>query len=388
MNKLSSSNFLIKRFVFCSFIGLFFLIPLYFTQSEESSEFAQVIPGKAFHFPKDHGAHPEFKTEWWYFTGHLQDEFNHLFGFQWTVFRVSLPRFQPSNLTSPSNNFVSRWRSKNLYFAHFAVSDLENKKFYYSDQSGRDGEINLAGSSAETFKVWLPGFQGELKENQLILQAKDSEKLIDLKMLLPESVLLQGEGGYSPKSKEKGKASYYYSIPNLSVKGILQIQKKQFQVSGKAWMDHEFGSNQLSESQSGWDWFGIPLQNRSALMIYRLRDKKDRSKVFILGTYLNEKGERYPLQSNQIQLTYSNFWKSKKTKGEYPLSWEIRIPDHQIFLKAKADFEDQELITEQTTQVIYWEGSISVEGRVGEEAVSSKGYLEMTGYAESFEKKI
>lgn len=344
-------------------------------------DFAAVVPGREFQFPRDHGAHPEFQTEWWYFTGHIQDETGKVYGFQWTVFRAAL---QPSGAESRPS---SPWRAGQVYLGHLALSDLEKRRFAFEESAAR-GAMNLAGSSEKEFEVWLPGFSARPSEGSTRIQAERGDLRLDLQVRLPTQAWLQGQGGYSPKSKEAGKASYYYSLPNLAVQGTLRKSGQETKVQGSAWMDHEFGSGQLGPEQSGWDWMGLPLGNGEALMVYRLRDRQDPSQDFLYGGFYKKEGEWQTLSSGQLRLEAGASWKSPRSGGNYPLEWRIQAPDLNLDLKVRAAFADQELDTRKSTQVTYWEGSVDVSGRANGREVKSKGYLEMTGYARDFEQDL
>lgn len=341
-----------------------------------AQEFSSVVPGRTWSFPQDHGAHPDFKTEWWYFTGHLQSKQGLRFGFQWTVFRSAL--LKPGEAVAGK----SAWRARDLYFGHLAISDLDTKKFYYEESASR-GALNLAGSSAEGFKVWLPGFRGSSEGETMRLQAQRGDLRLDLRLEEKLPPVLHGSSGYSPKSTEAGRASYYYTMVPLSSAGTLAIGGKEFSVSGQGWMDHEFGSGQLGTSQTGWDWFGLPLGTKGALMIYRLRDPQRGD--YLSGTYINAEAEVFPLNAGEIELKSSQTWKSSTSQASYPLHWEIRIPRFALNLNINASFPPQELVTKRSTQITYWEGSVTVRGKIGAHDVDTMGYLEMTGYAKPME---
>lgn len=347
----------------------------------QAADFAAVTPGRSFQFPRDHGAHPEFQTEWWYFTGHLQDGAGKIYGFQWTVFRSALGG--PLAESQPS----SPWRAQQIFLGHLAISDLQGRSFAFEESSAR-GALNLAGASDKDFEVWLPGFSARGSAGSTRLQAQRGELKLDLRLSLPTQVWLQGQGGYSPKSREAGKASYYYSVPNLKVSGRIEKGGKEIEVQGQAWMDHEFGSGQLGPEQSGWDWMGLPLGEGEALMVYRLRDRKDPGRDFIYGGFYKKEGEWQALNAQDFKIESGSLWKSPRSGGSYPLEWRVQAPALKLDLKVRADFTDQELDTRKSTQVIYWEGSVDVSGRSGEREVKSKGYLEMTGYARDFEQDL
>jgi predicted secreted hydrolase len=344
--------------------------------TSRAADFAPVVPGRTWSFPRDHGAHPDFKTEWWYFTGHLSDPSGRTFGFQWTVFRSAV-----APEAAPSSGEASAWRASQLYFGHAAVSDLEPRRFFYAEEAAR-GALGLAAASPEKFQIHLPGFAAKPDDGLWRLQAHRGDLDLELSMPAPPEVLPHGQAGYSPKAEESGYASYYYSVPRLPLHGSIRIQKRSYTVTGEAWMDHEFGSGQLASHQSGWDWLGLPLGGKAALMVYRLRDRRDPQRDFLSGTYVDGDGNAHPLKGSDLRLTASAPWRSPRTGATYPLEWRVEIPAQGVELRVTAAFPDQELDTRRSTQVIYWEGSVTVKGKIAELAVDSRGYLEMTGYAE------
>jgi predicted secreted hydrolase len=326
-------------------------------------------------FPRDHGTHEAYKTEWWYFTGHLRTQEGRTFGFQWTVFRNGLDGDERNGPGS------SAWRARQIYLGHLAVSDLDNKRFYYFDNAFR-AALGLAGGLPEGLSVRLPRFRAHQEGERLSLTADGGGLAFELSMILNAAPVLHGDGGFSKKSADGGNFSYYYSLPQLRPSGNLTIGGEIFDVSGTAWMDHEFSSGQLSKTQTGWDWMGLPLSDKSSLMIYRLRDERGPAHDYLSGTYVDEMGTVHPLEAGAIRLTSGSPWKSPRSGARYPLAWEVEVPAHGISLKVRADLPDQELDTFRSTQVTYWEGSVSVAGTIGPGSVNSRGYLEMTGYAE------
>ncbi len=351
-----------------------FLIILFlflFTLPTTSRTFTPVVPSYPFSFPKDHASHPDFKTEWWYFTGHFQSEEGKTYGFQWTIFRTAL--------NEKDLEKKCLWCGNQVYLGHTALSDLNENKFYYDQGISRELEP-LTSASQKKFEVKLPRYSGKSNDQNWTIQNSNAQFSYELELKMPDQVLLHGDKGYAPKSKEIGKASYYYSVPHIPLQGVLDFQGKKMKVQGRAWMDHEFASSALSENQKGWDWFGLPLTSKSSLMLYRLRDKLDSKQDFIFATYVNEQGQQFTLSREDINLTALKIWKSKKSKSIYPIQWKIEIPKHFLNIQVSAHIENQELDTQESTRVTYWEGSVGVQGFSGDAKIESKGYLEMTGY--------
>lgn len=363
-------------------LALIFFLPLAVVQPSVAADYAPVVPGRAWEFPRDHGAHPEFKTEWWYFTGHLRSKDGRRFGFQWTVFRSAL---RPPGGPLPAGS--SAWRAEQVFLGHLALSNLDKKSFIFEENAARSA-LGLAGAEPGRFKVWLPGFSAEDGEEGWQIRAEGRDLEILLRLTPSAEVLLHGDRGYSPKSQEVGRASYYYSLTKLSTSGLLRLQDQALEVNGEAWMDHEFGSGQLAETQGGWDWMGLPLGGKSALMVYRLRDRVDSARDYLSGTYVDAEGRAHRLAAGDIQLKPLEYWTSPRSGGKYPIVWQVALPAHRLELRVTAAFPDQELDTRKSTQVVYWEGSVAVRGKAGDQAIDSRGYLEMTGYAGDFDKKL
>ena len=344
-----------------------------------SAEYKKALPGYRFQFPRDHASHDQFKTEWWYYTGHLKSKSGKDYGFELTFFRVGL---DPDIDTSRK-----AWSLKNVYLAHFAVSDLAGKKFIYSQKLNRSG-LNVAGARSDIpyvfNELWSMKFLGE----KVILTARDKGYAIDLILSPEKKPVVHGVDGVSQKASCKGCASHYYSMTRLKAEGIIFVDGKSETVSGQAWMDHEFGSNQLTEEQTGWDWFSIQLDNSEEIMLYVMRRKDGTIDVNSSGTIVFKDGSSLHLTKNQFQIENKKIWKSTKTGGAYPVVWKVSIPSRKIELRLVSYMEDQELVTKELTGVVYWEGAVSVEGNVADKTVKGKAYVEMTGYAEPFKQRI
>ncbi len=354
-----------------------------------SDEFKRALPGKVFSFPQDHFSHPEFKTEWWYYSGHLQSQTpdKKSYGYQLTFFR--------SALRSETKNQKSKWSIQNLYFAHLALTDESKKKFEYREKISR-GSLGEAGAltyikDGSPFRVWAEDWSAELKgvgmENHLL---KGGNKDLGIEfMLTPEkNPVIHGQNGISQKAECEGCASHYYSISHLKTEGKIFLEGKELLVQGISWMDHEFGSNQLQEYQAGWDWFSIRLDNQMEIMFYQIRHKDGKIDPYSSGTIIFPDGKYQHLPKEGFQVEVLDQWKSRKSGAIYPSKWRITIPDHRTELLLTPTAKDQELITKESTRVTYWEGSVKVEGKYQNNLVKGMGYVELTGYAKSLSGKI
>ena len=354
-----------------------------------AEEFKRALPGRTFSFPQDHFSHPEFKTEWWYYSGHLQseDRDKKSYGYQLTFFRTGLRR--------ETKNQKSKWSIQNLYFAHLAITDESKKKFEYLEKISR-GSLGEAGAlpykpGEKTFRIWIEDWAIEGKGPAMqdhFVKAGDKEFGIEL-MLTPEkNPVIHGQNGVSQKAEGEGCASHYYSITRLKAEGKIFLKNMEIPVQGISWMDHEFGSSQLREYQVGWDWFSIQLNNGMDLMFYQIRHHDGKIDPYSSGTIIFPNGNHQPLSLKDFQIEALEKWKSRKSGATYPARWIVKIPPHQIEMLLTPTVKDQELITKESTRVTYWEGSVKVEGRCGNDPAKGVGYAELTGYAKSFSKGI
>ncbi len=345
-----------------------------------AKEFAVAEPGYRYVFPRDHGPHPAFQTEWWYYTGHLTAESGRTYGYQLTFFRRGID-------AAAVRNNPSKWALKNVFLAHFAVTDHTQRKFHYAEKANRPG-VATAGADSKRFKVWNGPWSAEERDGVMVLSAVADDRSILLRLKPSREPVVHGPDGVSLKGPGKGQTSHYYSMTRMETTGTLTLNNRLETVTGLSWMDHEFGSNQLAEEQVGWDWFGLHLDNGMDLMLYRIRRADGTVEPVSSGTLIQADGRAIHLPREAFGYSIRDVWTSPKTKTVYPSRWVITVPDQGIELMLTPTVPDQELVTTQSTRVTYWEGSVSVKGRVGEVAVSGNGYAELTGYAESLGKRF
>jgi len=354
------------------------LFPCQWRPCAASKGFLQAIHSRAFHFPEDHGDHPGFQTEWWYYTGNLVSEGGWPFGYQLTFFRVQLKPYAVGTGSS--------WRTNQLYFAHLALSDLKKSEFLTAEKAGR-GAMGIGGVSSDRDAVrvflhsWESVIQGEIHQ----LRADSDRFGIDLRLVCEKPPVLHGNGGLSRKGKAQGQASYYYTLTRMGSRGILKLGNETFTVTGSSWMDHEFSSNVLSAHQVGWDWMGLQLSGNRELMLYVLRHEDGSIDPFSSGTLVREDGSAVHLPEEAFVIKPKDFWESKASGARYPSGWQVDILPHGISLHVTPNLKNQELTTTQSTQVTYWEGSVKVKGTAHGEMVTGSGYVELTGYAGEFE---
>ena len=324
-------------------------------------------------FPADHGAHPAFQTEWWYFTGNVSAPGGRELGYQLTFFRTGLA----IKAAVPENP----WSVRDLYLAHLAVTDGERDRFHWTERASRAGP-GLAGAREGRLEVWLRDWKAQWQGDAIVLTARSGDMGLDLTLTPRKPPVLHGEEGLSVKGPGTRQASWYTSITDLGTEGTVKIPgEDRLRVSGKSWFDHEFGSNQLAADQQGWDWFGLHLSDGTELMIYQIRKTDGTFEPSSSGTLISADGSWEPLSGSEIDVQAAGTWKSAHSGGEYPSGWTIRIPRKEIKINVTPVVKDQELSTEATAGITYWEGAVRLEGLRGGETVIGAGYVELTGYA-------
>ncbi len=331
----------------------------------ETPKFAQVEPKTELRFPRDFGAHPDFRTEWWYATGWLQTPDGKPLGFQVTFFR-SATDHDPRN--------TSRFAPKQLIVAHAALSDPALGKLQHDQKIARAG-FGLAEASTATTDVTLGDWRMRRQANgSYLVELPARDFRFSLVLTPTQPLLLQGERGYSRKGPKPDQASYYYSEPHLAVSGTITRQGKPVAVSGQAWLDHEWSTTVLDPRAVGWDWVGANLDDGSALMAFRIRTAD--GQTLWQHAMLRERGGRQRQFGNDaVRFRPLRQWQSPRTRATYPVEIELDVDGRRWRLRPLQD--DQELDSRESTGAVYWEGAVTLE-QDGRRA--GRGYLEMTGY--------
>jgi predicted secreted hydrolase len=354
--------------------------------SGAGSGFAQVSEPRTFEFPRDHGAHPDYRQEWWYVTGNLDAANGERFGFELTFFRFALepPPKRVSESTAPvrvvpvtSADGESSWRTREIYMAHFAISDIARGRFRFSQKLSR-GAVELAGAEMPPLHVWVDDWSLAAVASDDVrwrLRAAQNgyELTLDTQALLQP--VLNGDRGFSRKSGESGAASYYYSIPRVAVHGQLLRDGKPLDVHGLAWVDREWGSGPLDR---GWDWFALQLGDGSSLMFYALRSDDGQRDPNSAGTWTSSGGPSRKLSSDEVQIEVLDHWTNARG-DRYPSHWRVRVPSVGVDVEVRPALQNQEL----TASTRYWEGAVDVtaaSGAAGHEP-DGRGYVELVGYA-------
>lgn len=334
-------------------------------------EYRQALPGYRYQFPRDHFEHPEFRTEWWYYTGNIHAHNGHRYGFELVFFRQG--EHQGEHRGEPDN--PSAWRVDDLYLAHLALTDIDAGRFRYYKRLNRAGP-GLAGASFQQARVWNGNWESKWEKDSGVqtLSVVAEEIRFNLKLTPRKPPVIHGENGVSQKAPGPGKASCYVSFPRLEVAGMLNGDA----VVGTAWMDHEWFTHQLEPNQQGWDWFSVQLQSGADLMLFELRHTDGAVDALSSGTYIAPDGSATHLKRADFQLQPLGYWTSPKTGARYPIKWRITVLPLKLTLECAAAIPAQELVSEDAASPTYWEGAVTYTG--GSPGV---GYLEMTGYGKA-----
>lgn len=343
------------------------------------AEWQTALPGWTYVFPRDHGNHPGFKTEWWYFTGNLVSPDGRAFGYQLTFFRQGVgSNFEPSE---------SRFVTRDIKLAHFAVTDKAADSFLFFQKVSR-GAYGEAGFADGHRLAWIDDWSCELLPSLAVdgravrdrfrIRARVDAVALDLTLTAVKPPVIHGSDGVSQKAAGAGRASHYYSLTRLLSEGTLTLNNAEVSVSGLSWFDHEWATNQLAKNQVGWDWFSLQFVDGSELMLFQLRNEAGEPDPFSAGTFIAASGETIAVVD--FVLTPTKFWRNQDRTGNYPVAWRIEIPKLDLDLQVTATKEDQEL---RLQPVVYWEGAVRAKGTRKGLSLEASGYLEMTGYAGS-----
>ena len=326
------------------------------------------VPGYQITFPQDYLAHYDFRTEWWYFTGNLRGKDGREFGYQLTFFRYG---YRPPRKRIPVS---SRFVVDDLKFAHFTVTDISNKRFYYDSRVSR-GAFGEAGFGNANRLAWIDDWELSFGSD-FYLNASSERYSIDLHLKPVKPPVLQGENGLSQRAEGEGRASYYYSITRLFSSGSIRIGNDTYEASGSSWFDREWATKQLGEDEVGWNWFAIQLSDGSDLMLGEIRLKNGGINPHSCGKWVDVNGSATNLGVGDFNLTSTKFWQSPSTKANYPVEWRLQIPRLNLELMITPRVENQEL----NLSVVYWEGAIKLRGQREHKPIDGVGYMELTGY--------
>ncbi len=329
----------------------------------------EATPGRPIVLPADHASHPDYKIEWWYYTGNLDAGGGQRLGYQLTFFRIGV---------DPVPVNPSRWAVRDLYMTHLALTDVTGRTYRFTERMNRAGP-GWAGASTTAYRVWNEDWEAVLGPDGVHhLTARTADFGLDLTLDERRPAVLHGDHGYSRKGAAPANASHYYSLTRMPTRGTITLGGRAFAVTGLSWMDHEFGTSFLEREQVGWDWFSIQLDDGRDLMIFQLRRADGSIDPRSSGTLVEPDGKAIPITvADGFRLTPGRTWTSAASGARYPVAWTIDIPARRLTLAVTAAVNDQELRAANGSGVTYWEGAIDVTGQ----GIRGRGYLEMTGYA-------
>ncbi len=352
-------------------IKLLCILLAFFSFSAHGQQYVPALPGYHYEFPRDHFSHPDYQTEWWYYTGNLRAKDGHRFGFELTFFRQGVSR------TSNS----SPWYVHDLYMAHLALSDVSGGKYYAVERLNRAGP-GIAGVNAASKIVWNSDWQTNIRPDLHTLHGIGENFRFDLNVIPEKPPIIHGTDGVSQKSQGAGHASHYISFTRMASTGTVELNGAQYKVDGDTWMDHEFFSDSIGGDEVGWDWLSVQLGDNTELMLYRLRHKDGSVDPYSSGTYVDGQGKTLHLSLHDFSMTPSGVaYTGPKTGARYPIGWSIAIPELKLQIDISTPLKNQEFVSRYGPS--YWEGAIDAVGSRDGKAVGGTGYLEMTGYSDS-----
>ncbi|MBC7603269.1 MAG: carotenoid 1,2-hydratase [Ramlibacter sp.] len=324
------------------------------------------LPAMTLVFPRDHGSHPDLRTEWWYITGQARSG-DREFGFQVTFFRSRIDATQA---------MTSRFAAKQIVFAHAALTDVQGRKLLHDQRIAREG-FDVALAAEGDAHVRLRDWSLDRSSGGYAAKVTSTDFALDLQCAPTQPLLLQGKQGLSRKGPMESQASYYYSEPQLAVTGSIVLRGQRMAIEGKAWLDHEWSRELLHADAVGWDWIGMNLDDGSALTAFRLR-RQDGTTIWDGGSFRAKGASTYVFSQGEVVFSPQRKWASPISGATYPVEWIVRTPAD--FYTVKALVDNQELDSRASTGAIYWEGLSDLFDSNGKRV--GRGYLEMTGYSQ------
>jgi predicted secreted hydrolase len=347
----------------------------------ELAGFARATEPPRLRFPRDHGAHPEFRTEWWYATGNVATDAGRRFGVQLVFFRHALAA--PDGAAPPR---AASLAARETILAHAAVTDVDGGRFVFAERLGRvaAGLAGVVGPAAnQPFRVWCADWSAAAHAAgdgflPLTLAVRDEEFSFELTVGTGKPLVLQGDRGLSRKSAEPGNASIYYSLTRVPIAGTIAVGGARHDVRGDAWIDREWSTSALGAEQVGWDWFSLQLDDGSDVMWYQLRRRDGTREPWSRGSVVARDGTATPLEPANVDADPTGAWTAADGAATYPARWTLRARGTEPF-----ELDVTPLLADQELRVLvrYWEGAVAVRGTRAGRPVTGRGYLEMTGYA-------
>lgn len=341
--------------------------------------FERARPGYDYQFPRDYFEHPEFQSEWWYYTGNLATTEGRRFGFELTFFRAGLDSRRKG---------AGTWDFDQVYLAHFVVADIEAGRTLKTERINRAGP-GIAGASHDKRTIWNGNWNVSFLPDDPLRPAQRmwagvEGVSVSLSLAPSKPVVVHGVDGISRKARGPGRASHYLSFTRLLASGVVEIDGSEHEVTGLAWMDHEFFTNSLSSDQVGWDWMSVQLDDGTDLMLYGIRETGGLRSAFSSGTLVEPDGQASHLEAEDFRMLPGRTWRSEETGAAYPVEWAVEVPRLGLRLEVRPLLDAQEIFSERGFTPTYWEGPVTYSGERDGQAVTGRGYLEMTGYDKPF----
>jgi len=349
----------------------------------DHSDYLSVTGPCNLEFPKDHGPHPGYRTEWWYYTGNLTSLDGKRYGFQFTFFRtqISPPGYEQN---WPQN--ASAWRTQHIYLGHAAITDISGKRHLQAERVAR-AALGLAGGvqKEDTTDIFINDWSLHIALDSHRLKAFADDFALELTLVPHKPPVLHGDAGYSRKGSAPRRASCYYSFTRLKANGTVYLAGQPVSVQGASWMDHEFSTAALEPELVGWDWFSLQLSDNTEIMFFLLREDDGKMNPVSSGSVVDASGAIHHLVKDDFKVDVLKTWKSPQTNAVYPTQWRVQIHPLSIDLTVSPNLSDQEMQTLKSSGVTYWEGSVILKGTKQELPINGQGYVELTGYAGPFD---
>jgi predicted secreted hydrolase len=351
--------------------------------AEDNAEYLSVTRPCNLELPKDHGPHPGYRTEWWYYTGNLSSEKGNRYGFQFTIFRtqISPPGFE-KKWPQPS----SAWRTLQIYLGHAAISDISGKRHVQDERVAR-AALGLAGGVHKdgNTEIFVNTWSLQIASGRHLINQISDDFAFELILIPDKPPVMHGDEGYSRKGSTPHRASCYYSFTRLNTKGTLTTGGHSTGVEGTSWMDHEYSTAVLEPGLVGWDWFSLQLSDNTEIMFFLLREDDGSVSPVSSGSFIDASGSLLHLDKDDFKVDVLKTWKSPGSRTVYPARWRVQVHPLFIDLTVFPNLADQEMQTLKSTGVTYWEGSVGLKGTKQGQAIKGQGYVELTGYAGSFD---
>jgi len=337
--------------------------------------FVRATGPSSYSFPEDHGPHLGFQTEWWYYTGNLETPEGDRLAYQLTFFR--------RGLAVPGGLRPSRLAADQIYFAHFAITDVRGARHPHWERFSR-GAAGLAGAAGSPYGVWLDDWSVSSLDpagDSVRLFAREQDWELDLTLQSEKGVVAHGDGGLSPKSGEAGNASYYLSLTRLRTQGTVTLAGSRVEVAGSSWFDHEWSTSALGAQAIGWDWFSLQMDDGTELMLFQIRRSDGSLEPVSSGTLVEADGTLASLTGTDFTIEANDSWRSPETGATYPTEWVVRVPGFALELSVRPILDDQEM----RVSFPYWEGAVTLDGTRQGRPLQGRGFVELTGYARSMQ---